>query len=186
MKNVLEIGLSFSDYLIILLLIICIVTDIKSRRIYNKILIPFLIIALGWNFFTDGWQSLADSVKGLLIGLAALIIPFARGGIGAGDVKLLAVIGGIKGSAFVISTFLAGAIAGGVLSLVVLVKHRRLTNTFSRFLTVISDLFFRYGVKNIPDSNEEKDLKPLHLPYSLAIGAGVVASYSTGLQHFVR
>lgn len=186
MKNIMEIGLIFSDYLIISLMIICIVTDIKNRRIYNKILIPFLVIALGWNFFDGGWQSLADSIKGILIGLGALIIPFVRGGIGAGDVKLLAVIGGIKGSAFVISTFLAGAIAGGVLSLILLLKHRRLASTFSRFLTFISDLFFRYGIKTIPDSSEEKILKPLYLPYSLAIGAGVAASYSTNLLHFVR
>jgi prepilin peptidase CpaA len=47
-----------------------------------------------------------------------LVIPFALGGIGAGDVKLLGIIGALKGPDFVFIAFLAAAITGGIMSVV--------------------------------------------------------------------
>jgi len=162
-----------------------IITDLKSRRIYNKILIPFLITALLASFLTGGWQYLLDSFQGVVLGLAMLIIPFTRGGIGAGDVKLLAVIGGIKGSAFVVNTFLAGAIAGGVFALVILAVNRQLPATMSRLLGAVSGVLIRYGVTIRPGGRQE-DVRPLYFPYSLAIGAGAAAAYTFSLQNLLR
>lgn len=175
-----------TDYLVILMMAICILTDIKSRRIYNKVLIPFLLAGLAANFLTGGWQLLSDSLMGLLIGLAALIIPFARGGIGGGDVKLLAVIGGIKGPSFVLSTFLAGALAGGLLALIALVWKRRLLTVLSGCLATASNKLIRYGIPVWIPGSRENNSQPLYLPYSLALGTGVMASYSTILQGLVR
>lgn len=185
MEKLMLAGPGFTDYLLILLLAICIVTDIKSRRIYNKILIPFLITALVANFMAGGWQNLLESLKGVLLGLAMLIIPFARGGIGAGDVKLLAVIGGIKGSAFVVNTFLAGALAGGLIALFLLAVNGRLLSTLSRALGLLSQILLRYGVIiRAPDANREDS--PLYFPYTLAIGAGTAAAYLFSLQALLR
>ncbi|MFZ5595961.1 MAG: A24 family peptidase [Bacillota bacterium] len=181
-----DLQFTVSDYLLITLMIICIITDIRGRRIYNKILVPFLIAALAANFFTGGWQHLWDGIKGLAMGLLILIIPFARGGIGAGDVKLLAVIGGIKGSSFVISAFLTGALAGGVFALIVLILNRRLLNTLRGYLSVLSGLLLKYGIVFRAGSDCVKDAKPLYFPYSLAIGAGVATTYMAGLQTFLR
>ncbi|MFZ5642260.1 MAG: A24 family peptidase [Bacillota bacterium] len=185
MEKLNYLGLSVSDYLLILLLTVCIITDIKSRRVYNKVLVPFLIIALAANFLTGGWQLLLESLKGLLMGIAILIIPFARGGIGAGDVKLLAVIGGIKGPAFVISAFLAGAIAGGVFALIYLSANRQLTATLQGGLAVLSDRMIRYGIA-VPVPSSEYKPKTVYFPYTLAIASGVAAVYATGLQNLLR
>ncbi|MFZ5652336.1 MAG: A24 family peptidase [Bacillota bacterium] len=175
----------FPDLLLILLLAICIVTDIKSRRIYNKILIPFLITALAANFLAGGWQNLLESLKGIILGLAMLIIPFARGGMGAGDVKLLAVIGGIKGPAFVVNTFLAAALAGGLIALFLLAVNGRLLSTLSRALGLLSQILLRYGVTiGAPNANREE--RQLYFPYTLAIGAGTAAAYSFSLQAMLR
>ncbi|MFZ5646639.1 MAG: A24 family peptidase [Bacillota bacterium] len=185
MEQLMHAELGFPDYLLILLLVICIVTDIKSRRIYNNVLIPFLITALVANFLAGGWQNLVESLKGLILGLAMLIIPFARGGMGAGDVKLLAVIGGIKGPAFVVNTFLAGALAGGVIALFLLAVNGRLTATLSRGLGLISGILIRYGIM-IRSKNSVEKKKPLYFPYTLAIGAGTAAAYSFSLQALLR
>lgn len=185
MKNIIKLELAFPDYLLLLLLIICVITDIKSRRIYNKILIPFLITALLASFLTGGWQYLLDSFQGVVLGLAMLIIPFTRGGIGAGDVKLLAVIGGIKGSAFVVNTFLAGAIAGGVFALVILAINRQLPATLSRLLGAVSGVLIRYGI-TIRSGGRQEDVRPVYFPYSLAIGAGAAAAYTFSLQNLLR
>ncbi|MCL6477971.1 MAG: A24 family peptidase [Peptococcaceae bacterium] len=186
MESLFNIKFDYTDYLLIAMMIICITTDIKCRRIYNKVLVPFLVAALGANFYTGGWPHLLDSAKGILLGLAVLIIPFAKGGIGGGDVKLLAAIGGIKGSSFVLSTFLAGALAGGVLALIILVRHRQLLKTLQGFLGYLSSRLNRYGIPLFIARSRAEDEKQLHLPYSLAIGAGVAASYSAGIQALLR
>lgn len=176
MEKLINGKMGFPDCLLVLLMAICIVTDIKSRRIYNKVLIPFLLTALAANILTGGWYSLGESAKGFLLGLAMLLIPFARGGIGGGDVKLLAVIGVIKGPAFVLKTFLAGSLAGGLIALFLLAVNRQLPATISRCLGLISLMLMRYGIPTgVIYSGQEP--KTLYFPYTLAIGTGAAAAY---------
>lgn len=186
MENLLTIKFLPADYLTVLLMVICIYTDIKGRRIYNKVLLPFLAAGLAANLLAGGLPGLMESSKGSLIGLGLLFIPFAMGGIGGGDVKLMAVIGAIKGPAFVLSTFLAGAIAGGILALALLIRHRRLLTTLSGCLASASNLLIRYGITFSTADTRDEEAKPLHLPYSLAIGTGVAVSYFAGLQSLLR
>lgn len=54
------------------------------------------------------------SIGGAVVGLALLIVPYLMGGIGAGDVKLLMVIGSFGGISLVLSGFICGAILGGL------------------------------------------------------------------------
>lgn len=186
MENLLNTGLKTADYLIILMMVICIYTDIKGRRIYNKVLIPFLAAGFAANLLVGGLPGLLESSKGLLAGLGLLIIPFAMRGIGGGDVKLLAVIGAIKGPSFALGTFLAGAIAGGVMALALLVWHRRLLATLSGCLATASNLLIRHGVTFRTVAARDEEAKPIYLPYSLAIGTGVAVSYTAGMQIFMR
>jgi prepilin peptidase CpaA len=187
MRNLPAAGFVVTDWLLVLMMAACIATDIKSRRIYNKILILFLIAGLGANYAAGGWPCLLESLKGFLTGLALLIIPFARGGIGAGDVKLLAVIGAMKGPAFVLYTCLAGAVAGGVIALLVLIKHRRLLAVLAKCLAFVPGLPGRCGARfRAGGSRAGEEAKPVYIPYSMAIGAGVAASYGAGLQSLLR
>lgn len=177
----------FPDWLVILLMASCIATDLRSRRIYNLVLAPFLAAGLAAGFFLEGWQGLLEGILGMLTGLALLFIPFARGGIGGGDVKLLAVIGGIKGFNFVINTFLTGALAGGLLALALLIRRRRLLATLSACLAPAGGLLARYGIVTRRAAwGAKEEAEPLSLPYSLALGAGVAASYLLGIQSLVR
>ena len=181
------IALNFNvfDYLLLSMMVICILTDLKSRKIYNVVLIPFLLVGLAANTFSDHWQGLSESVKGLFLGLVLLFIPFAKGGIGGGDVKLLAVIGSIKGPLFVLMAFLYGAIAGGIFALALLIWHRRLLTTLTNGLMTAANLLIKRGIV-LPvflQANLEPTPETLHLPYSLPIGAGVMVTYYTMLQN---
>ena len=92
------------NWVLIIVLIICASTDLIHRKIYNVVLMPALLFALVYNAYYGGWVGLGQSLLGLLVGLLILILPFAKGGIGAGDVKLLGVIGAFKGVQFVLYT----------------------------------------------------------------------------------
>ena len=105
------------NWVLILVLIICAFTDLIYRKIYNVVLMPALLFALVYNAYHGGWAGLWQSVLGLLVGLLILILPFAKGGIGAGDVKLLGVIGAFKGVNFALYSAIGMGLAGGLMAL---------------------------------------------------------------------
>src|SRR5690348_10413767 len=109
---------------LILVLLISVVTDLKSRKIYNKVIFPGLAAAFTIHLLLGGWIELGISVIGCLIGLGVLLIPYLLGGMGAGDVKLLALIGALKGTYFVINASFYMALIGAALALVVLLCRK--------------------------------------------------------------
>jgi prepilin peptidase CpaA len=113
------------DLLLCGVLLFCLYTDIKERRIYNKVILAAVIAGLLLGFLADGTTGLISAGKGFLLGAALLFLPFAAGGMGAGDLKLLAVIGLFKGAEFVFAVFLLAALLGGVFALALLLLRRR-------------------------------------------------------------
>jgi prepilin peptidase CpaA len=102
---------------------ICVVTDLKRRKIYNNIIFPSLIFAFVYHSVTGGWQGAAQSLLGFIVGLAILLIPYLMGGMGAGDVKMLALVGALKGAGFVLAASVYMALFGAVIALGVLLFH---------------------------------------------------------------
>jgi prepilin peptidase CpaA len=165
------------DVLLMVTLLICLYTDLKKRKIYNAVLLPSLLLGLFLNWLYDGHRGLINSEQGFLLGLGLLLIPFLIGGVGAGDVKLLAVIGGIKGTEFVFLTFLGTGIAGGIIALGILIYQRRLGETLrnlGRGLLILVISRFRVAAFGVDD---EKNL----YPYGVAISLGVMTAYAVGV-----
>ena len=99
--------------------------DGRSRIIPNKLTAALMAAGLVTNVVFSGWQGLLFSLAGCGRPLI-LFVPFCLGGIGAGDVKLLAAIGSLLGPAFAAASFLYGAIIGGVWAVVVLIRQKSL------------------------------------------------------------
>lgn len=105
------------DLVLAVVLIVCAVTDLLQQKIYNWVLMPALLFALVYNTYMGSWTGLGQSLLGLLVGILILIIPFAKGGMGAGDVKLLGFIGALKGVTFLIYAAIGMGLAGGIMAL---------------------------------------------------------------------
>lgn len=162
------------DYVLFAALTISIITDLKSRRILNHITFSVIAFGLFYHLIDGGWQGMLFSGKGFLLGLALLLIPFALGGMGAGDVKLLAAIGALKGSAFVFSSFLYICLIGGVLALGVLLLKGKVKDTARRMLWSLG------LVRTSPRTSLQLlDSKELHysLPYAVPIALGTLSAY---------
>jgi len=95
----------------------CSVTDILSRRIPNQFLVTALALALICHGYDSGAIGLIKSTLGLFIGMAMLMPFYLLGGTGAGDVKLLGVVGALLGAQGVLvagaATFVCGGLLGG-------------------------------------------------------------------------
>ncbi|MDD3889846.1 MAG: prepilin peptidase [Syntrophomonadaceae bacterium] len=154
------------------LLFICLITDLRERRIYNLVLLPALIFGLIYNIFIGGWAGLGQSLLGLLVGLGVLIVPFALGGMGAGDVKLLAIIGAIKGPAFVLYTTIGMGLTGGVIGLVILAYEGKLWHTITSFLRG----FWLMLITSFKVISFDFDHEKTMFPYGVAIVAGALGA----------
>ena len=166
----------FIDIILIILIAVCVFTDLRERKIYNKVLLPAVILAFFYHIYTAGLTGGYFSLKGLLIGMGLLLIPYSMGGIGAGDVKFLGVIGSLKGTSFIFATFLAGSIAGGIMAVYCLSKNKKLLFTIKK---LFSPFLYRYGL--IIDRTENLEKSNSTIPYGAAIAVGAAAA-----AYFVR
>ncbi|GAA0591070.1 prepilin peptidase [Virgibacillus siamensis] len=153
------------DILLIVILLICVITDIKNRKIYNNIIYPALLFNFIYQFITGGWTELGYSFIGFLIGFGLLLIPYMLGGMGAGDVKLLALIGAMKGGNFVFESFIYMALIGAVFAIGVILFRR---GVLKSMLYYISSL--KQGVR-LQGGVSRGSLTATY-PYGVAIAGG--------------
>lgn len=103
--------------LAVLVASICLITDLRWRRIPNVLTLPAVGIGLILGFVLGGWKGLVSSALGLGIGFGLMIIPYVVGGMGAGDVKLMAALGALIGHPAIFHVFLYTVLIGGVIAL---------------------------------------------------------------------
>ncbi len=148
--------------------------DLKTRRIPNVLTMPAAVLALLFHTISTGWHGTLLSAVGVMVGLAIFFPLFALRGMGAGDVKLLGVLGAWLGPWLVIWTAVYGAIAGGILAILVAASHRYLW----RALRNLYGLFFFWtvaGVKPMPALTLADAAGP-RLAYALPIALGTVVT----------
>ncbi len=136
----------YLDGCLLVLIAIAVYTDLRYRRISNLIIGGGLLIAFSGHYYTQGITGLAFGLKGLGVGLALLLVPFLLGGMGAGDVKLLGVIGAFKGSSFSVSVFLWMALWGGAMAIVLLLIKGQLLATIKRVRQVLNPKLGLLGI----------------------------------------
>ena len=165
------------DYVLIIVLAICIYTDAKYQKIYNLVTMPALLAAFVFNTYNLGFGGFLFSGKGMLLGIALFALPFLVGGLGAGDVKLLAVVGAFKGMDFVFTAFLLTAILGGIISIALLAWQKSLVPTLLRVGSSIK-LFIisKFTVWSF-NTLTEKTEASISFPYGFAIVLGSAATY---------
>ena len=154
--------------------VVACVTDLRSRRIPNVLTFGAAGAALAYAFIVAGWKGLAAAALGWVIGAAAFFVPFALGGLGAGDVKLLAAMGAWLGPAGAVWLALYTGVAGGVMALTVALGSGYLR----RALSNVSLLLMHWrvaGLRPLSEVSLEGSNGP-RLAYALPIFAGLVAT----------
>lgn len=158
--------------ILVIALGISLYTDLKERKIFNSVTLTAAAAGLLYNCAANGLTGARFALSGFLAGMGLLLIPFLVGGIGAGDVKLMAAVGTIKGPAFVVNAGLSSAIAGGVLALVLLAYRGVLAEVLKNSvwgLVTLKGSYFSGG-----------SMTGGTFPYGVAIFAGTIFTLITG------
>ncbi|MBI4358327.1 MAG: prepilin peptidase [Candidatus Omnitrophica bacterium] len=149
-------------------IVIAIVTDWRMRKIPNWLTFSLVVLGFGLNIFEGGIAGFEKSSLGFGVGILLLLLPFHSGGVGGGDVKLLAAIGSFLGPVLIFKVFLASAIFGGLFALVFALKRKKLGQIWSHIKAKIFYLLITKKVLLESDVAKER----FFIPYSLAIGCG--------------
>lgn len=150
--------------------------DVATRRIPNWLTYGSLATGLVFRACFSGWHGVWYGVAGALVGGGIFLVFFLVHGMGAGDVKLMAAIGGLAGLGQVVIIVLASAIAGGILALAFMVFHRRVGRTLGNIWALIH-YHLVFGAQSHPEINLQNP-EAIRMPYALAIAAGTF--YSLG------
>lgn len=167
--------------LLIALLGLAVWHDLRARRIPNAVVFPGALLGLalhgalpvGTGLFGTPMGSLgiASALGGLVLGLAILMPMYALRLMGAGDVKLLAMVGAFVGAGTILAVSIATLLAGGVLALAVAARQgilrRVLNNTYQTVLHA--------GLSGLAGGIALPATASGRLPYAVAIAAGTLA-----------
>jgi prepilin peptidase CpaA len=145
-------------------------TDLRSRRIPNWLVVPFMACGLLISGVRGGWHGLEHSFGGLMLGLTVFGVVAVMGGMGMGDVKLCAAIGAWIWSQQLFLALVLTGIAGGMMALVWAAAGGFLGELF----TSTGQLIF--GKKRDGELNLDNPLTR-KMPYAPAIAIGTLISF---------
>jgi prepilin peptidase CpaA len=146
------------------------VYDVRSRRVPNLLTLPSILFGLLLHLTLGGWKQLCSAAAaGIICGVVFLIFHLA-GGMGGGDVKLIAAVGCIAGLPLIAHLLIFTALAGGMMAIGLALYRGRLKETILNMGTLAAH-HSSAGLAPHPDFNVS-NAQTLRLPYALAIAAG--------------
>jgi prepilin peptidase CpaA len=166
--------LNFSQAVAIVIAAIACVTDLRTRRIPNVLTFGGAFAALWFHAITGGVPGFAQAITGWTVGAVVFAIPFALGGLGGGDVKLLAALGAWLGPSTTLWVALYTGVAGGIGAVVVALANGYLRTA----ITNVSVLLLHWranGLKPVHEISLAGSTGP-RLAYALPIFVGLLAT----------
>lgn len=164
-------------WLVSAILIFAAVIDGWKLKVPNWITFP--LIVGGWVYSTAyfGWEGLGWSVLGTVVGLALLLPAYSIGGMGAGDVKLLAGVGAWVGSLNTLYAFCVSAIIGGVIAILMILWNRQWRRHLKQFLCITNEILEIRDPNALSAIAAERKSAMLLLPYGIPIAIGTIAYF---------
>jgi prepilin peptidase CpaA len=159
----------------LIVLVIATVTDLRTRRIPNWLVLPFLlagVIVSGWQW---NWMGMVHSLAGLALGGFCFGFLCWMGGMGMGDVKLCAAIGAWVGPTQLLTALILTGITGGLMALCWAIAGGFVGELFSGTGDLIFGIKNR-GLRSHPTLVLDNPLAR-KMPYAPAIAVGTIISF---------
>lgn len=147
--------------------------DVRSHRIPNALVLTGWVAGILLSAWLHGVTGIVSAVEGGVLGLAALLPFYMMRTLGAGDVKLMAVVGVFLGPTDVLMAILGTFLAGGVMALVVAIRVGMLSRLLQNLKLMLFGAVVKISARQAPriDDLPESVGK---LPYAVAITVGTL------------
>jgi len=157
-----------STIVLFVLIVVSGATDVLCGKIFNVVTLP----ALGAGFVINsffGLRGIEMSLLGAVLGFVPFYIVFRLGGMGGGDVKLMAGVGALKGFPFIGWALFYTILVGGAMAMIKLIWEGRLWSGLRRTGQVLLSIIVP-GLRPLaPDPSLAG-----RVPFGLAIALGTL------------
>ena len=159
------------------------VFDWRTERIPNRLLGPAILIGFAlaaiFGFIHSGVSGslggFTSSFLAMLAGFIPMFLIFMAGGLGGGDVKLMAAVGAISANwEIVLGTAFYGFVASAFIAIIVMIRHRIVLRTVRRIANAA--LLATAKVKT------ELDTDTPRIPLAVGFALGAILS---GMEHLL-
>jgi prepilin peptidase CpaA len=161
----------------VLVLVVSTFTDLRSRRIPNWLVLPFLVAGIAVSFGPKSWHGIGivQSLLGMGLGLLLFGILAWMGGMGMGDVKLCAAIGAWVGPNQLFVALVITGIVGGIMA----IGWAAIGGFLGELFTGAGDLVFGWRKRRMSGEPEMNLSNPRakKMPYAPAIAIGTLMSF---------
>jgi prepilin peptidase CpaA len=116
------------------------IIDVRRFRVPNVVTLPLVVSGIIYHAAVHGTAGAVSSGLGALFGIVVLVVPYLLGGMGSGDVKLLAGVGAWLGLPMTVYVFMIAALAGFAYALVVAARHGGIRRAASAAMILMMQL----------------------------------------------
>jgi prepilin peptidase CpaA len=160
-------------WLVTIVLAVAAVIDGRELRVPNWLTFPFAGLGLAFALLPGGLAP-HEALLGLGLGLALLLPLYAVGGMGAGDVKLLAGVGAWIGPGLVWQVFVATAVVGAAMAVVMMLASGRAAEHVRRMGAIACEWIVVRDPATLAGIAAERKPRMTLLPYGIPIAVGAV------------
>ena len=155
------------------------ISDIRERRIPNRLTGPALLFGLVLHLLLDGVRGLGTAALAAVIAGGIFLIFYIAGGMGAGDVKLIAALGSLSATSDVRYLLVGTMIFGALLAVGLAARRGALGKTMRNVFALVIH-HSQHGIVAHPELNVSND-KTLRLPYAVPMATAAALVFVSHL-----
>jgi prepilin peptidase CpaA len=168
-------------WLVSAVLVVAAVIDGRQLRVPNWLTFPFALGGLVFTAWSGGREallwSLGWSLAGTGVGLISLLPLYAIGGMGAGDVKLMAGVGAWLGPVLTFWAFVSTALVGGLLGVAMILASGNVIHHWVMLQTIGHEILSIRNPAVLAERAGERKKNMMLLPYGIPIAIGSIAYF---------
>lgn len=154
------------------------VIDGRALRVPNWLTIHLALGGLAAAAWSGGWAGLGWALAGSATGLAVLLPLYAIGGMGAGDVKLMAGLGAWAGPTITLHAFVATALVGGAIALAMVAASGAWVHHWTNFRLIGREIVEVRDPVRLAEAAAKRKPSMMLLPYGIPMAIGTIGYFA--------
>ncbi len=159
-------------------LIVAAAIDGWKLKVPNWITFPLIVSGWIYSGAAFGWEGFAYSLLGTFAGLAMLLPLYAIGGMGAGDVKLLAGVGAWVWTTTTAYSFCLSAVVGGAIAVGMVLWRNSWEKHQNQFWMILGEIATIRQPERLATIAAGRKSSMLLLPYGIPIAIGTIIYFA--------
>lgn len=151
--------------------------DGRELKVPNWITFPMILSGLVYQTYVGGVEGFGAGILGMCVGLLTLLPLYAVGGMGAGDVKLMAGIGAWVGWEITFAAFCVSVVVGAIMAVIMVLSKKKMSHHYQQFLLILSEWMVIKNPYELSKIAAERKPRMMLLPYGIPICIGTIGYF---------